>query len=179
MSWKIDSAHTQAAFTVRHMMISNVRGEFENVTGTVDFNEDNPTDTKVDVQIDVASINTREPQRDQHLKSPDFFYAELYPRITFKSKRVERTGANKARLIGNLTIKDVTREISLDVNYAGMVKNPWGATSAGFTAKTSINRKDWGLNWNVALEAGGWLVGEDVKIDIELEVIKEAEAVPA
>ena len=179
MSWKIDSAHTQAAFTVRHMMISNVRGEFGKVSGMVDFDEENPTQTKVDVQIDVASVNTREPQRDQHLKSPDFFNAELYPTITFKSKRVERTGDKSARMIGDLTIKDVTREIKLDVDYAGMVQNPWGATSAGFTATTKINRKNWDLNWNVALEAGGWLVGEDVKIEIELEIIKEAEAVPA
>lgn len=179
MSWKIDTAHTQAAFTVRHMMISNVRGEFDKVAGTVDFNEENPTETQVDVQIDVNSINTRELQRDQHLKSPDFFNAELYPSITFKSKRVESTGEDSARLVGDLTIKDVTREVVLDVEYAGTVQNPWGATSAGFTAKTKINRKDWGLNWNVALEAGGWLVGEDVKIEIELEIIKEAEAVPA
>ncbi len=179
MSWKIDSAHTQAAFTVRHMMISNVRGEFGKVSGMVDFDEENPTQTKVDVQVDVASVNTREPQRDQHLKSPDFFNAELYPTITFKSKRVERTGDKSARMIGDLTIKDVTREIKLDVDYAGMVQNPWGATSAGFTATTKINRKNWDLNWNVALEAGGWLVGEDVKIEIELEIVKEAEAVPA
>jgi polyisoprenoid-binding protein YceI len=179
MSWKIDSAHTLASFTVRHMMISNVRGEFENVTGTVDFNEENPTETKVDVQIDVASINTRDSQRDQHLKSPDFFNAELYPTIRFKSKRVERTGDTSARLVGELTIKDITREVNLDVDYAGMVKSPWGATSAGFTAKTTIKRSDWGLNWNVALEAGGLLVGEEVKINIDLEIIKETEAVPA
>lgn len=179
MSWKIDSAHTLASFTVRHMMISNVRGEFENVTGTVDFNEENPTETKVDVQIDVASINTRDTQRDQHLESPDFFNAELYPTIRFKSKRVERTGDNSARLVGELTIKDITREVHLDVDYAGMVQSPWGATSAGFTATTTIKRSDWGLNWNVALEAGGWLVGEQVKINIDLEIIKETEAVPA
>jgi polyisoprenoid-binding protein YceI len=179
MSWKIDSAHTQASFAVRHMMISNVRGEFEKVTGTIDFNEENPTSTKVDVQIDVTSINTRDPQRDQHLKSPDFFNAELYPTIRFKSKRVERMGDTRARLIGELTIKDVSRDVHVDVVYAGMVKSPWGATSAGFTATTKINRKDWDLNWNVALEAGGWLVGEDVSINIELEIIKETESVPA
>jgi polyisoprenoid-binding protein YceI len=179
MSWKIDSAHTLASFTVRHMMISNVRGEFEKVTGTVDFNEEYPTETTVDVQIDVASINTRDSQRDQHLKSPDFFNIELYPTISFKSKRVERTGDASARLIGDLTIKDITREVNMDVNYAGLATSPWGATSAGFTATTKINRKDWELNWNVALETGGWLVGEEIKINIDLEIIKETEAVPA
>jgi polyisoprenoid-binding protein YceI len=179
MSWKIDSAHTLASFTVRHMMISNVRGEFEKVTGAVDFNEENPTEATVDVQIDVASINTRDSQRDQHLKSPDFFNIELYPKISFKSKSVERTGDTSARLIGDLTIKDITREVSLDVDYAGLATSPWGATSAGFTATTKINRKDWDLNWNVALETGGWLVGEEIKINIDLEIIKETEAVPA
>jgi polyisoprenoid-binding protein YceI len=179
MSWKIDSAHTLASFTVRHMMISNVRGEFEKVTGAVDFNEENPTEATVDVQIDVASINTRDSQRDQHLKSPDFFNIELYPKISFKSKRVERTGDTSARLIGDLTIKDITREVSLDVDYAGLATSPWGATSAGFTATTKINRKDWDLNWNVALETGGWLVGEEIKINIDLEIIKETEAVLA
>jgi polyisoprenoid-binding protein YceI len=179
MSWKIDSAHTLASFTVRHMMISNVRGEFEKVTGAVDFNEENPTEATVDVQIDVASINTRDSQRDQHLKSPDFFNIELYPKISFKSKSVERTGDTSARLIGDLTIKDITREVSLDVDYAGLATSPWGATSAGFTATTKINRKDWDLNWNVALETGGWLVGEEIKINIDLEIIKETEAVLA
>ena len=179
MSWKIDSAHTLASFTVRHMMISNVRGEFEKVTGTVDFNEEYPTETTVDVQIDVSSINTRDSQRDQHLKSPDFFNIELYPTISFKSKRVERTGDTSARLIGDMTIKDITREVNLDVDYAGLATSPWGATSAGFTATSKINRKDWDLNWNVALETGGWLVGEEIKINIDLEIIKETEAVPA
>src|SRR5512139_2391805 len=176
MSWMIDSAHTEANFTVRHMMISNVRGQFQKVNGTVEFDEATPANTRVDVQIEVASINTREEKRDAHLKSPDFFDAEKYPYLTFKSKRVEVKDATHARLIGDLTIRDVTREVSLDVEFNGMAKSPWGATSAGFSAKTSIKRKDWGLNWNVALETGGWLVGDEIHISIELEIVKQPEA---
>jgi polyisoprenoid-binding protein YceI len=179
MSWIIDSAHTEVNFTVRHMMISNVRGQFQKVNGVVEFDEANPVNTLVDVQIEAASVNTKEEKRDGHLKSPDFFDAEKYPYLTFKSKRVEVKGASRARLIGDLTIKDVTKEVALDVEYNGLAKSPWGATSAGFSAKTAIKRKDWNLNWNVALETGGWLVGDDVHISIELEIVKQPEAVPA
>ena len=179
MSWMIDSAHTEANFTVRHMMISNVRGQFQKVSGTVEFDEAKPANTKVDVQIEVASVNTRDEKRDAHLKSPDFFDAEKHPYLTFKSKRVEVKDATHARLIGDLTIRDVTREVALDVEYNGSAKSPWGTTSAGFSARTTIKRKDWNLNWNVSLETGGWLVGEDVHINIELEIVKQPEAAPA
>ncbi len=179
MSWMIDSAHSEVNFTVRHMMISNVRGQFQKFSGTVEFDEATPANTTVDVQIDVASINTKEEKRDGHLKSPDFFDAEKYPYLTFKSKRVEVKDETHARLIGDLTIRDVTKEVSLDVEYNGSAKSPWGTTNAGFSAKTSIKRKDWGLNWNVALETGGWLVGDDIHIAIELEIIQQPEAVPA
>ena len=174
MSWKIDLSHSEITFSVRHMMISNARGRFENFSGTVDFNEANPAATTVDVQIEAASINTRDPQRDGHLKSPDFLDVEKYPTLTFKSKRVEVIDPNHARLIGDLTIRDITREVVLDVEYAGQVKSPFGYSSAGFSASTQINRKDWGLVWNVALEAGGMLVGELININIELEIIKQA-----
>ena len=179
MSWMIDSAHTEANFTVRHMMISNVRGQFQKVNGTVAFDEANPANTKVDVQIEVASVNTRDEKRDGHLKSPDFFDAEKYPYMTFNSKRVEVKNASHARLIGDLTIRDVTKEVALDVEYNGSARSPWGTTNAGFSAKTTIKRKDWGLNWNVALETGGWLVGDDVQIAIELEIVQQPEAAPA
>jgi polyisoprenoid-binding protein YceI len=172
MSWKIDPAHSQAQFTVRHMMISNVRGRFENFTGTVAFDEQNPARSKVDVQIEAASINTREPNRDAHLRSPDFLNAEKYPYLYFKSKRVQKLDAAHGRIVGDLTIRDITREVVLDVDYAGQAKSPYGTVSAGFSAQTKINRKDWGLNWNVALETGGWLVGEEVTISIELEIVK-------
>jgi polyisoprenoid-binding protein YceI len=178
MSWLIDSAHTEANFAVRHMMISHVRGRFERLSGTVEFDETQPVKTKVDVTIETASINTREEKRDAHLKSPDFFDVEKYPNLIFKSKRVDVQDATHARLIGDLTIRDVTREVALDVEYNGSAKSPWGATSAGFSARTSIKRKDWGLNWNVALETGGWLVGDEVQISIELEIVKQPEAAP-
>jgi len=176
MSWKIDPAHSEINFTVRHMMISNVRGRFERFEGTVDFDEQNPTNSSVEVKIEAASINTREPQRDAHLRSPDFLDAEKYPYLIFKSKKIEVLDANHGRIVGDLTIRDVTNEVILEVEYNGTVKSPFGNTSAGFSASTSINRKDWGLQWNVPLEAGGWLVGETVQINIELEIIKEEQA---
>lgn len=179
MSWIIDPAHTRAEFTARHMMVTNVRGQFTDITGAVDFNEENPTQSTLDVKIGVASINTREEKRDAHLKSPDFFDAENYPYLTFKSKRVQKTGDNTGRLVGDLTIRDVTKEVTLDVEYNGQAKSPWGTTSAGFTATAKVNRKDWGLNWNVALETGGWLVGDTIGINIEAEIVKQPEAVPA
>ncbi len=176
MSWKIDSAHSQISFTVRHMMISNVHGRFEDFTGNVDFDENVPADSKVYVEINAASISTRDPQRDTHLKSPDFLDVEKYPKIIFKSTNVEELDKNHAHLHGDLTIKDVTKPVVLDVEYAGQSKSPWGGYSAGFTATTKINRKDWGLEWNVALETGGWLVGDIITINMDMEIIKQTEA---
>lgn len=177
MNWKIDNAHSHVQFAVRHMMISTVRGEFENFEGSVDFDQDQPENSKLDIKIDAASINTREKDRDNHLRSADFFNAEEYPTLHFVSKRVEPTAEDKGRVIGDLTIRGVTRQVVLDVTFHGIAKSPWGATSAGFSASTKINRKDWGLTWNQALETGGVLVGDDIKIDIEVELIKQEEAV--
>ncbi len=174
MSWKIDPAHSEINFTVRHMMISNVRGRFEKFDGIVEGDEKNIANSTVDVQIEVGSINTKEAQRDAHLRSADFFNTEAFPYMTFKSNRVEALDASNGRIYGDLTIRDVTKEVVLDVEYSGMAKSPWGTESAGFTASTTINRKDWGLVWNVALETGGVLVGEEVKINIEVELIKQA-----
>jgi polyisoprenoid-binding protein YceI len=176
MSWIIDPSHTRAEFAVKHLMISTVRGQFTDINGTVDFNEKDPTKSKVDVQIGVASILTRDEKRDAHLKSPDFFEVEKYPYMTFKSKRAITIDPLHGKLVGDLTIRDVTHEVTLDVDYAGQAKTPWGTTSAGFTATATINRKDWGLNWNVALETGGVLVGDEVKINLEVEIVKQAEA---
>lgn len=175
MSWQIDTAHSRIQFSVRHMMITRVRGVLEKFSGSVALDEENPENTTIEIQIDTASINTGDEQRDAHLRSTDFFNAEAFPYMTFKSKRVERTGENTARLIGDLTIRGVTREVALDVEFNGMLKNPWGAISAGFEASAKINRKDWGLTWNVALETGGVLVGEEVEIHIELELVKTPE----
>lgn len=174
MSWTIDNAHSQITFSVRHMMISNARGRFENFSGVVDFNENDPTASTVSVKIEAASINTREEKRDGHLRSPDFFNAEAFPYLTFKSNRVEKLDQNHGRLYGNLTIRDITHPVVLDVEYSGQSRM-WASTSAGFSALTTINRKDWGLVWNQTLESGGLLVGENVTINIELEIKKVEE----
>jgi polyisoprenoid-binding protein YceI len=176
MSWTIDPSHSQITFSVRHMMISNVHGRFENFTGTVDFNEQDPTLSTVSVEIEAASINTRDEKRDEHLKSPDFFNAAEFPKLIFKSNRVEKVDEQHGRIYGDLTIRDVTRPVVLDVEYAGTAKSPWGTTSAGFSASTRLNRKDWDLNWNVALETGGLLVGETININIDLEIVRQPAA---
>jgi polyisoprenoid-binding protein YceI len=173
MAWKIDSAHSEVTFSVRHMMISTVRGRFNTVNGTVDFDETTPGNSSVQVEIDASSIDTREKQRDDHLRSPDFLNVATYPTITFVSKRVEPIDENHGKITGDLTIHGVTKEVVLETEYAGQAKSPWGTTSAGFSAKTKINRKDFGLEYNAALETGGVLVGDEVKIDIEMEIIKE------
>lgn len=179
MSWTIDLSHSEINFKVRHMMISNVRGQFEQFSGSVNFDEANPVLTTVDIQVEISSINTNEEKRDAHLRSADFFDAENHPVMTFQSKKVEQVDENNARLIGDLNIRGVSREITLNVEYLGKAKSPWGTTSAGFTAAARINRKDWDLTWNVALETGGWLVGETIDIEIALELVEVAEPVMA
>ena len=178
MSWKIDPAHSEINFSVRHMMISNVRGSFEKFDGSVDSDEANPANSSAYVEIDVASINTKDEKRDAHLRSPDFFDVEHYPTITFKSTRIDVESSDHGKIYGDLTIRGVTRQVVLDTEYAGTAKSPWGTTSAGFTAATTINRKDFGLEWNVALETGGMLVGDVIKIQIELEIVKQPESQP-
>jgi polyisoprenoid-binding protein YceI len=173
MSWKIDPAHSENSFSIRHLMIANVRGRFEAFDGMVEFSEDNPLDASVEIEIDAASINTRESKRDAHLRSADFFDAEKFPYLRFKSKRIVLVGDSHGHVTGDLTIRDVTREVTLDVQYNGKMKSPYDFYSAGFSATTTINRKDWGLTWNVALETGGFLVGDEVKINLELEIIEE------
>ena len=179
MAWVIDPVHSEINFSARHMMISTARGRFEKFSGTVNFDEANPAKTTVDVQIEAASVNTKEAQRDGHLKSPDFFDAANYPYLTFKSKRVNVVDSQHAKLVGELTIRNVTKEVTLDVEYSGQAKSPWGTTSAGFSAQAKINREDWGLTWNQALETGGVLVGKDITISIDVEIVKQPEAAPA
>ena len=171
MSWKIDQAHTNINFSAKHMMISKVKGRFEKFEATIDGDENNPLQAKVDIKIDAASVNTNQEQRDGHLKSPDFFDVAKYPYLTFKSKRAEQKDATHGKLIGDLTIKDVTREVALDVEFLGQAQM-WGKTSAGFTAKTVINRKDWGLAWNQVIESGGLLVSDEIAIEVEAELVK-------
>lgn len=169
--WAIDSSHVTAQFSVRHMMVSTVRGQFEKVTGTVKLDEADLTKSVVDVTIDAASIDTREPKRDEHLRSPDFFDVKKFPALTFKSTKIEKAGAGKFKVTGDLTIRGVTKSVVLAVEGPGAAqKNPWGGLVRGVTATAKINRKDFGLTWNKALEAGGVLVGEEVEILIDAEL---------
>jgi polyisoprenoid-binding protein YceI len=175
MAWQIDQGHSEISFSAKHLMISTVRGRFNTYTGTVEGDEANPTAAKVDVQIDASSLVTGDEKRDGHLRSPDFLDVEQFPYITFKSTSVEQIDGSHGKLHGDLTIRDVTKPVVLDFEYAGQAKTPWGTTSAGFSASTKISRKDWNLNWNVALETGGWLVGDQITISIELELVKQVE----
>jgi len=173
--WTLDPTHTTVEFGVRHLMISTVRGRFGTVDGTVSVPGTDPVKAQIDVTIDAGSINTGVGQRDDHLRSPDFFDVARFPRLTFKSKRVERTGPDTLRVHGDLTIRDVTREVDLQVTELGSARDPWGGARTGYSATTRINRRDFGLNWNQALEAGGVLVGEDVSITIEAELVQKAD----
>ncbi len=155
------------------MMLSKVRGEFEDFTINLHLDTNNPEAASVEARIRTASINTREAQRDAHLRSADFLNSDQYPEMVFKSTTVERTGETTARVHGDLTIRDVTRPVVLDVTYLGASKSPWGTLNAGFEASTKINREDWGLTWNVVLESGGWLVGKEITINIEAEFTQQ------
>ena len=178
MAWKIDVSHSRIMFSARHLMITTVRGEFEKFDINFNFNEQNPAASTVDVSIDAASINTRFGQRDDHLRSPDFLDAANHPTVNFKSTAVRVVDPNHAKLTGDLTIRGVTRPVTLDVESTGVMTTPWGATNAGFNARGKINRTDWGLNWNQVLEAGAVLVSEDVNIEIELEITRVADTTP-
>jgi polyisoprenoid-binding protein YceI len=170
-SWNVDPGHSHAEFAVRHLMISTVKGRFAEVTGTLTGDESDPESASIELTIPVAGIDTRESQRDAHLRSADFFDADNYPAITFTSSRIVTTGESFA-VTGDLTIRGVTRRITLDVEPGGRVRDPWGGERLGFSASTKLNRKDFGLHWNQALEAGGVLVGDEVKVTLELELIR-------
>ena len=169
--YDIDPAHSSAHFSVRHMMISNVKGEFTKVSGTVTYDPDNPGASKVEATIDVASLHTRDEQRDGHLKSADFFDAAKFPEIKFVSKSIERDGNHEYLVKGDMTIHGVTKEVVLHVEGpTAEVKDPWGNIKAGAAATAKIHRKDFGLTWNATLETGGLLVVEDVSINLEVEL---------
>ncbi len=173
MNWTLDTSHTSVKFSVRHLMISNVSGHFHKIASSeVRFDEAQPERSFVRVEIDASSIDTRDPQRDAHLKSPDFLDVQNHPTITFVSTSITRTGENTARLTGDLTIRGVTRPVTLDVEMLGKAKSPWGKWSIGFEATGKINREDWGLVWNMPLETGGVLVGKEVKLEIAAELVE-------
>jgi polyisoprenoid-binding protein YceI len=172
--WKIDPAHSTADFKIRHMMISNVKGAINGINGVLTENVEDPTLSAVEASLDVSTLNTGEAQRDTHVKSADFMETETYPTITFKSTNVERKGDGEYKVTGDLTIRGVTRPVTLDVEGPSQPhKDPWGNTRIGLSAKTKINRKDFGLTYNAALETGGVLVGEEVHITIDVELIKQ------
>jgi polyisoprenoid-binding protein YceI len=173
-TWKIDPVHSGAEFKVKHMMISNVKGQFTAVTGVATLDETDVTKSRIEATIDAASINTRDVQRDAHLKSADFFDVEKFPTLSFKSKRVARVGGDELAVTGDLTIHGVTREVTFDVEGPTLpAKDPWGNTRVGISATTKISRKDYGLTWNAGLETGGFLVGDDVTVTLDVEFVKE------
>ena len=171
--WVVDPSHSQAEFAVRHMMIATVRGRFRKMEGKLVGSLQEPEKAAVELAIDVNSIDTAEPQRDAHLRSADFFDAEHHPTITFKSRHIQPLGGERFRVTGDLTMRGVTREVAVDVTYEGQVKDPWGNERMGFSGETRINRKDWGLNWNALLEAGGVVVGDEVRVSVQLEFIRQ------
>ena len=178
--WEIDSSHSSVHFSVRHLVIAKVRGTFARWTGTVQVPAGDFSKATVDVTIDASSIDTGVAQRDAHLKSPDFFDVEKYPELRFVGKRVQpRSGKGIEKdieVVGDLTIRGITREVVLRVEQHGQAKDPWGNVRAAFTAKTSIDRKDFGLTWNQLLESGGVMVGDRVEIEAEIEAVKQVEA---
>ncbi|QDE84041.1 YceI family protein [Myxococcus xanthus] len=171
-TWNIDTTHSGIHFSVRHMVIAKVRGSFRKYSGAVSLDEQDVTKSSVAVTIETASIDSGVEQRDNHLRSPDFFDVEKFPSITFKSTKVEKASGNGLKVTGNLTIRDVTREVVLDAEQLGVGKDPWGNVKAAFEAKTSVDRRDFGLTWNQALETGGVLVGEKIEIAIEVQSVK-------
>ncbi len=177
--YQLDPAHSNVQFTVRHLMLSNVRGTFSGVSATVNYDPSNPAATTFEAAIDVNSVSTNDEKRDGHLKSPDFFDAAQYPTIAFKSKRLEKTGNNTFKVVGDLTIHGITKEETLTVEeVSNEAKDPWGKTRIGASARTKIKRSDFGLTWNAPLETGGFVIGDDVKLEFDLQFVK-AEAAAA
>lgn len=178
-TWNLEMAHTQVNFSAKHMMVTTVRGTFHDVSGTIELDEQDPTRSRGEFRVKTASVDTNFDARDNHLRSADFFDAETYPEIVFSSTSVEADGPGRYRVSGDLTIKDVTAPATFDVELEGIVKGMSGARHAGLSATAKILRETWGLNWNVALESGSWLVGKEVKLEIAIAADEVAAAVPA
>ena len=173
-TWRIDPIHSSAQFGVKHMMVATVKGVFRSFEGTIEVDEHDPQRSSVEVSFDVSSIDTGEARRDDHLRSNDFFNAALYPTITFRSTRIEQIKDGKWRVTGDLTIRDITRPVVLDLDYEGEVIDAWGKQRRGFSAETSINRQDWGLKWNGLVETGSVVVGDKVKSSLDIAAVEEA-----
>ncbi len=173
-TWQIDPSHSTVEFAVKHMMISSTKGRFTDFSGEINLDENDLANSTVNVNINVASIDTHDEKRDEHLRSADFFDAENHPAMTFASKQIRPKGSDEFEVVGDLTIRGITKEVVLKAEREGVGTSPWGSEVAAYTAKTEIDRKDFGLVWNVALETGGILVGDKVKLNLEIEAIKQA-----
>jgi polyisoprenoid-binding protein YceI len=171
MTWELDPAHSSVTFSTKHMMVTTVRGTIAIEDASVDFDEEHPERSSVEVRLSAASVDTGQAARDQHLRSADFLDAETFPFLTFRSTSVKPVGDGEFVLNGDLTIRDVTRPVELEAELGGIVANLQGGRRAAFSASTKINREDWGLTWNVGLETGGWLVGKELKIEIDLALV--------
>lgn len=171
-NWTIDDTHTRLGFSVRHMMVSTVRGHFTGYSGTVNIDADDFTKSTIEGEVLVNSVDTGVEKRDDHLRTSDFFEIEKFPKITFKSTKIEKKGGNDYVVSGDLTIRDTTKNISFNVEFHGPAQDPWGRTVAGLSATSSLDRKDFGLTYNAALETGGVLIGDKVKLEIEAEFVK-------
>jgi len=175
-SREIDSAHTEIGFTARHMVVARVHGRFTRFEGRIQLNQQDLTPVSAEVKIDAASLDTSVSDRDNHLRSEDFFDVAKYPHITFRSKKVEGTGKNRYRVVGDLTIRGTTREVALETEFLGRAKDPFGDDRVAFSAKTSIDRKDFGLTWNKVTEAGGLLVSDRIDINLEVQAVNPVQA---
>lgn len=171
-TYKIDPAHSEVFFQVRHL-VTKVRGRFSDFEGTIDYNEGSPETSSVNFSIKTASIDTNVGDRDTHLRSGDFFAAEEHPTLTFKSKKITKKGGDSYTVTGDLTVRGTTKQIDLPVSFLGNATDPWGGKRIGFEAETTLNRKDFGLNWNAALETGGFLVGDDVKVTLSIQAVAQ------
>ena len=171
--WVIDPAHSSIEAVARHMVVTKVRGHFEEFSGTLHIDED-PTKSWAEASIKAASINTNAPDRDAHLRSPDFLNADEFPELSFRSTRLSHKAANRYEVVGDLTIRGVTRPVSLDVQFGGVVRDPFGQTKALFSASTKLERESWGINWNQALEAGGVLVSKSLDVEIEIQAVLQS-----
>jgi polyisoprenoid-binding protein YceI len=174
--WALDPSHSVVEFSAKHMMITTVRGQFGTIEGKLVVDEENPQESTVEVEIDATGIDTRSEQRDAHLRSADFLDVESFPKLVFRSRRIEGTwkeAGDRFKVVGDLTIRDTTREVTLDATYEGTGKDPWGGQRVSFSADTKIDRRDYGLVWNVGLEAGGVLVSNEIRIHLEAQAVKQ------
>jgi polyisoprenoid-binding protein YceI len=178
-TWKIDIAHSAIAFSVRHMVVSRARGRFTRWNGQIEFDPDQPLKSKVEITIDPTSVDTADAQRDEHLRSQDFFEVAKYPEASFRSTKIEDLGGDRFRVTGDLTVHGVTKPVVLDAVFEGSATDPWGGERAGFSASTTIDRREFGLGWNKLLETGGVLVSDKVELQLEVEAVKQAAAVQA